>query len=142
MRSLENGFWKKHSISGLIGIVDGSHIPCTNTFNGSRNYINRKGFPSIILQGTVDAEGLFIDVEAGFPGRMADGGVFADSTLKAFLESTDIVQREGLYIIGDAAYPIAPFCVVEYSDRETQAQTASETQQRRMFNRILASARV
>lgn len=41
-------------IPQLIGVIDGTHIPVLPPADGYRDYINRKGWPSIILQGVVD----------------------------------------------------------------------------------------
>lgn len=42
-------FEKKTNIPELIGAIDGSHIPILPPSDGYRNYINRKGWPSVIL---------------------------------------------------------------------------------------------
>ena len=39
------------------------------------------GTPSSILQGTVDHRGRFIDIYVGWPGRVHDARVFANSSL-------------------------------------------------------------
>jgi len=41
-------------IPQLIGAIDGTHIPILPPADGYRDYINRKGWPSIILQRVVD----------------------------------------------------------------------------------------
>ena len=41
-------------IPQIIGIVDGSHIPILPPQDGHADYINRKGWASIVLQAVVD----------------------------------------------------------------------------------------
>jgi len=41
-------------IPPLIGAIDGTHIPMLPPADGDRNFINRKRWSSIILQGVVD----------------------------------------------------------------------------------------
>ena len=43
-----------------VGAVDGSHIPIISPQECPADYYNRKGWHSIILQGTVDHQGRFI----------------------------------------------------------------------------------
>jgi len=47
-------FEKKTHIPQLIGAIDGTHIPILPPSDGYRNFINRKGWPSIILQAVSD----------------------------------------------------------------------------------------
>jgi len=41
-------------IPQFIGAIDGTHIPVLPPVDGYRDFINRKGWPSIILQGMFD----------------------------------------------------------------------------------------
>jgi len=43
------------NIPQIIGALDGTHISVLPPFEGYRDYINRKEWPSIILQGVVDS---------------------------------------------------------------------------------------
>lgn len=47
-------FQKITGIPQIIGAIDGSHIPITAPMDGSKDFLNRKGFHSIILQAVVD----------------------------------------------------------------------------------------
>lgn len=47
-------FRQTNGFPQTIGCIDGSHIPITAPSNGSKDYLNRKGFHSIILQAVVD----------------------------------------------------------------------------------------
>jgi len=64
-----------HSISGLqniIGAIDGCHIRISRPRNHGDDYMNRKGYYSILLQGTCDYDGNFRDIYVGPPGRVHD----------------------------------------------------------------------
>ena len=59
------------AISGLpkvIGAVDGSHIPMIAPFVDEYAYVNRKQFHSINMQAIYDANLIFQDVVAKWPG--------------------------------------------------------------------------
>lgn len=47
-------FERKTHIPQLIGAIDGTHIPILPPSDEYRDYINRKGWPSMILQVVVD----------------------------------------------------------------------------------------
>ena len=64
-----------------VGAVDGSHIPIICPQEYPADYYNRKGWHSIILQGTIDHRGRFIDAYVDWPGRVHDARVFANSNL-------------------------------------------------------------
>uniref|UniRef100_A0A1A8ADX0 DDE Tnp4 domain-containing protein n=1 Tax=Nothobranchius furzeri TaxID=105023 RepID=A0A1A8ADX0_NOTFU len=50
------------------GCVDGSHIPCLPPSDGYRDFINRKGWPSYVLQGVCDDKYCFWSVSCKVPG--------------------------------------------------------------------------
>ena len=45
---------EKYGIPRIIWAIDGSHIPILPPADGYRDFINRKGWPSLVLQGLVD----------------------------------------------------------------------------------------
>lgn len=46
----------------IVGCVDWSHIPCLPPSDGYRDFINRKGWPSYILQGVCDVQIIMISL--------------------------------------------------------------------------------
>lgn len=48
-------FKRKSGIPMILGAIDGCHIPVTPPTDGYRDYINRKTWASVVLQGIVDA---------------------------------------------------------------------------------------
>ena len=76
-----DGFKHKWGFPQCAGAVDGTHIPILSPQEFPSDYYNRKGWHSILMQGTVNHLGLFMDVYIGWPGRVHDARVFANSTL-------------------------------------------------------------
>ena len=53
-------------------VVDGTHIPIVSPQEYPANYFNRKGWHSILMQGTVNHLGHFVDIYIGWPRRVHD----------------------------------------------------------------------
>lgn len=58
-------FKNKNGFPGIIGCIDGCHIPVSKPSQQHEGYINRKGFHSLLLQGVCNEHRKFIDVECG-----------------------------------------------------------------------------
>lgn len=59
----------------VIGVIDDCHIRVQRPPIRGGDYMNRKAYYSVLLQGIVDDRGRFIDIFAGPPGRMQDARV-------------------------------------------------------------------
>lgn len=44
---------RSHGIPGVVGAIDGCHIPCKAPIDNANDFYNQKGFYSIILQGNI-----------------------------------------------------------------------------------------
>ena len=128
-----------------MGAIDGSHIPIIAPHKNHRDFCNRKGYYSIILQGTVDSFGQFIDVVVGWPGSVHDARVFSNSGIYRKLEnftlfpdSPKIINGTSIPImlLGDPAYPLMDNLMKPYSDNGRLSPEEFE------FNRRLSSCRV
>lgn len=84
-----NEFQQLKGFPGVLGAVDGSHIPIRSPTEHQENYINRKGFHSIILQAVCDAKMHFLDVYCGWPGSVHYARVLKNSSPYALANSAD-----------------------------------------------------
>ncbi|KAL1277058.1 hypothetical protein QQF64_023731 [Cirrhinus molitorella] len=50
-------FEEKYHIPQIMGLIDGTHIPILAPSDGYKDYVNRKGWPSYVLQAVVDDQG-------------------------------------------------------------------------------------
>lgn len=81
-----DGFEAMRGFPGVIGAIDGSHIPIKAPQICPENYVNRKGFYSIILQAVCNDQMLFTDAYVGWPGSVHDARVFNNSDLLRGIE--------------------------------------------------------
>ncbi len=145
LKQVVAGFKEKLGFPQCVGAIDGTHIPIISPQECPADYYNRKGWHSIILQGLVDHNGLFMDIYVGWPGRVHDARVFSNSslfrkgqegslvpTLTEMIEQCEIP----LVILGDPAYPLLKWLMKAYPD------TGRLTLEQKTFNYRLSKARV
>ena len=63
------------------GAIDGTHISIIAPTEHHAYYVNRKGWYSVIMQGVCNHRYLFTDVDIGWPGRVHDARVLANSDI-------------------------------------------------------------
>ena len=145
LKNVIDGFKTKHGFPQCAGAVDGTHIPIISPKECPADYYNRKGWHSIILQGTVDHEGCFLDIYVGWPGRVHDARVFSNSSLydrgqtgvllpdwKEQIAGKDIP----LVILGDPAYPLLSWVMKAFPNN------GHLSAEQKKFNYRLSKARV
>ena len=71
-----DGFNNTWGFPNCAGAVDGTHIPIIAPESAHGNYVNRKGWYSIILQAVCDHNYIITDVNVGWQGRVHDARVF------------------------------------------------------------------
>ena len=118
-------FKQDHGFPHCSGSVDGTHIPIVSPQQCPTDYYNRKGWHSIILQGTVDHAGRFIDMYVGCPGQVHDVQVFANSslyrrgqsgTLFPDLKESVAGKEVPFVLLGDPAYPLLHWLMKAFSN--------------------------
>lgn len=57
---LAQRFEQRCKLPQVIGAIDGTHIPVLPPSSGYRDFINRKGWPSLVLQAVVDSSGRYV----------------------------------------------------------------------------------
>ncbi len=139
------GFETRWGFPHCFGAVDGTHIPIQAPKEFQSDYYNRKGFHSVVLQGFVDHQYKFMNVNFGFPGSVHDARVFANSQLYK-LGSEGLLcpqvhrQIRGksvpVVILGDSAYPALTWLMKPFSDNRLQ------TPGRRAYNYHHSRARM
>lgn len=147
LREVVNGYKTKWGFPQVVGAIDGTHIPIVRPKDSAADYYNRKGFYSIIVQGTVDYRGIFLDAYIGWPGKVHDARVFTNSSLYSKMSNGLLLPDWSitlgssstlipLLFLGDPAYPLLPWLMKPYPENVTT--TAEE----KLFNYRQSRARM
>uniref|UniRef100_A0A8C6T436 DDE Tnp4 domain-containing protein n=1 Tax=Neogobius melanostomus TaxID=47308 RepID=A0A8C6T436_9GOBI len=132
-------FEASHHIPQIMGLIDGTHIPVLPPSDGYKDFVNRKGWPSYILQAVVDDKFCFWNINCKMPGSAHDANALRQSDLfqRAHLLPKTIRGKDiKLFIIGDPAYPLLDWLIKGYTN------SPRLTPEQESFTTYLSSVRV
>lgn len=111
-------FKERQGFPGVLGAIDGSHIPITPPSDQQTAYCNRKSYHSIILQAICDADYRFTDVFAGYAGSVHDARVFNNSHVGKKINTVplELFPNTNTHILGDSAYKCTNYVLTPYRD--------------------------
>ena len=145
LKEVVDGFEHRWGFPQPVGSIDGSHIPILKPKDSASDYYNRKGFYSVIMQAVVEFRGLFMDVNIGWPGKVHDARVLANSTFFRRGNSGNLFPSWSrtmgevnvpLFVLGDPAYLLLPWLMKPFMEN------ANTTPAQRNFNYRLSRARM
>lgn len=125
----------KCRIPGIVGALDGTHIPIKQPTDNAVDFYNRHQQHSIILQAVCLDNKTFTDVCIGMPGRLHDARVFRNSPLYEKLISNPPLLPAHQHILADSAYPLMQSILKPYRDN------GQLTQRQRRFNTVMSGQR-
>ena len=119
IRRAKREFYNVAGFPGVIGCVDGSHIPIIAPHQDEYAYVNRKNFHSKNIQGICDANLVFLDVVAKWPGSSHDSLILQASQLNDDFE-------QGTYgdscLLGESGYPLKKWLITPIPSVATSAE--------------------
>lgn len=139
-----DGFEARWGFPQCGGAIDGTHLPILPR-GLKTDFYNRKGWYSVVLQGMLDHQYRFLNVNFGFPGSVHDARVFANSSLYRMGEKGKLfppITRNiagvdvPVVILADSAYPLLPWVMKPYTDM------GALTREEKTFNYRLSRARM
>ena len=92
------GYEERCGFPMCAGAIDGTHVPIIAPAESHIEYVNRKGFHSIVMQAVTDCNYMFRDVVIGWPGSVHDARVLSNSTIfrkgnEKRLFPTDLIKQ-------------------------------------------------
>ena len=116
-------FLNKSGQRNVIGVIDGCHIKIQKPSTHGDNYLNRKGYFSLLLQGVCDWKGSFTHVYVGPPGSVHDARVLRKSEI-----ATNSNEMLGFNwkLLGDSAYIGNDFHYIITPKRDNGALTPAD----------------
>ncbi|CAM5087360.1 unnamed protein product [Natator depressus] len=123
------------------GAIDRTHIPVLGPDHLGSQYVNLKGYFSMVLQVLVDHS--FTNINVGWPGKVHDAHIFRNSGLfEQLQEGTYFPDQKitvgdveiPIVILGDPAYPLMPWLTKPY--------TGSLDSSKEQFNYRLSKCRM
>ena len=104
-----------------VGATDACYIRIKAPLKDTEDYISRKDYRSIVLQGLADNNYMFRDVFVGWPGKYHDARTFKNPFLyQDFLQRTFLPRTQSrhiqntsipLLIMGESANPVEEFII-------------------------------
>ncbi|XP_060071426.1 putative nuclease HARBI1 [Ylistrum balloti] len=101
LNRVKDGFYKITSFPNVVGSIDGTLIPIQGMSGEEEpNFICRKGFPAINVQGVVNANLRFTNIVVRWPLATHDAFILSNSGLP------NIMENMNGWLLGDSGYSL------------------------------------
>lgn len=137
-------FEARFNIPGVLGVVDGSHIPCGTDRRVQMIVITIVRVFSIVLSAIVDAAGHFVNIDVGAPGSMHDSTIFLTSQIGRWMESREArqcIRPKTQFFIGDSAYKLRWYLMKAFDQRNVLPPTLEPELDVSLINRHICSTK-
>jgi hypothetical protein len=147
MENIKSKFEEIYGLPNCCGIVDTTHITmCLSSAEPNcKVWLDHEKNYSMVFQAVVDADMRFMDIVTGWPGSMKESSILQSSGLFKLCEKGERLNGSklklsdgseiGEYLIGDAGYPLLPWLLTPYQEKDLIEAEAE-------FNRKNSAARI
>ena len=141
LEGISQDFERIGGFPGIVGAVDGCHIPISPPRGHAYDYFNFHGWHSINLFALVDANYLFRFASIGTPGRVHDSAIYRESKLvtqyisQGYFQGPSRIPHCPYTILGDSAFPLHQYLMKPYPN------SGNLTPKQRAFNYSLSRCR-
>ena len=94
----------------VVAALDGCHVPIIAPLQSPEDYVKRKGFHAVTLQGLVDSNYRFVDICVGWPAKVHDARVFKNSPLFSHCCARTFLPLQLSRVISGARVPRLRIC--------------------------------
>jgi len=115
-KKIADAFESRFGFPGVVGCIDGTHVPIKVPSSDRNSYINRKGYPSINVLAVCDHKMRFTCVYADRAGSVHDARVLRVSPLGQDLQMGTLFDDDHYHLLGDSGYPLLSNIMVPYRD--------------------------
>ena len=112
-------FYDIAGFPGVLDCVDGTHIPIIAPTIDEYAYVNRKNFHSINVQAVCDADMVYLDVVARWPGSHHDSFIMSTSALCNQFERG--LHGDG-WLLGDSGYGLRRWLMTPINSPKTREE--------------------
>lgn len=128
-KEIAQRYYELWNVPNCIGSIDGKHIRIKAPPRSGSEFINYKGYFSIVLLAVADADGRFVTIDVGEFGRNSDGRALKNSNFGKALKKgrLNIPEPAALpgethpvpyFFVGDEAFPLSKNLMRPFSRRE------------------------
>ena len=119
--STREGFYNLAGFPKVLDAIDGSLVPIIAPSENEPVYVSRKGYHDINVQGIMNAELLFTNVVARWPGSTHDYFILLNSAVYTNFETG---QYPDGWLLGDSGYSCKPWLLIPKLNPQTLAERA------------------
>ena len=105
----------------MLGAIDGSLVPIIAPSENEPVYVSRKGYHAINVQGIMNAELVFTNVVARWPGSAHDSFILLNSAVYTNFETGQYADGR---LLGDCGYSCKPWLLIPKLNPQTRAERA------------------
>ena len=105
----------------MLGAIDGSLVPIIAPSENEPVYVSRKGYHAINVQGIMNAELVFTNVVARWPGSTHDSFILLNSAVYTNFETGQYADGR---LLGDSGYSCKPWLLIPKLNPQTRAERA------------------
>ncbi|XP_062581522.1 putative nuclease HARBI1 [Saccostrea cucullata] len=119
LRKIKDEFHNIARFPNVVEAIDGTLIPIKGMSTEDEHiYVSRKNFHALNIQGVVDAEMRFLNINCRFPGSAHDAYIMSNSTIPDIMANLP----EGGWLLGDSGYPLKDFLMTPFNNPSTPTE--------------------